>query len=68
MNGGTTFGKILDRLLKMFIKEDVFIEEDLILAEFLYPYNKSHKVFNGDQREANLHPSCVQGGLCHRLN
>jgi hypothetical protein len=32
MNGGTTFGKILDRLLKMFIKEDVFIEENLILA------------------------------------
>ena len=62
MNGGITFGKIIDILLKLFIKEDVFIEEELILADLLYPYSKAQEVFNGSQCEVDHHPSSVQEG------
>ena len=54
------FGKILNTCLKLFSKEDVVIEKELVLADLLYPYSKSYEVFNRDQRKINLHSSSVQ--------
>ena len=54
------FGKILNTRLKLFRKEDVFIEEELVLADLLYPYSTSYEVFNVDQRKVNLYASSGQ--------
>ena len=54
------FGNIRNTRLKMFCKEDVVIEEELVLADLLYPCSTSYEVFNGDQRKVHLHSSFGQ--------
>ena len=54
------FEKIRNTRLKLFRKEDVVIEEELVLADLLYPYSMSYEVFNEDQPKVALHSFSVQ--------